>query len=542
MYHSSRLFLITAIVIVINILSSMFFWRIDLTQSQIYTFSPATSKIVSTLPDNIEIIAFISQDLPPQFVNSKNQLQDKLKEYDRLSSGKIKISYLDPIGNTESEKLAQSFGIPPLDLQVVQNDQVQIKKAYFGLAIVKNKTEKNDASSQNPLDKFEKYDSIPVVENISSFEYDIATKLLKVGSVKLPAIGFLTGHNEHSLMPASQYAGMNSSDPRMDYPIRAELEDNYEIKTIDLAAYISSTEEKKTNPLSEINTLIIAGPQEAIPDDQAKLINEYIDQGGNAVMLIDQFNINTQYGLIATSITENFKNLLSPLGVSVESKIIADNTSDMATFNQGFVSYSIPYPFFTKVSALNRTNSITQDLESVTFPWASPVNYDKTDKSISALALSSEIYTLFEEQETTEPAVPKEGESFDAPKENIKLQPISLDPEQDFGFNSQKKDPVALAVMVERENKGKVVVTGDSDFVVQGGSNTTFFLNIVDSLSLGNDLIQIRSKGVTDRPLKNISDTEKNTIRWGLIIGVPLIFVLYGFYRRSVRNAMKKRI
>ncbi len=526
----------------------MFYWRIDLTQGQIYTFSSATDKIISAMPDGIEILAFISQDLPPQFVNAKNQLEDKLKEYDRLSGGKIKISYIDPIKNSDYESLAQSFGIPPLDLQVVENDQVQIKKAYFGLALVKNKSDQSASSDQsNPLDEYEKYEVIPVVENINNFEYDIASKLLKVGSDQLPIIGFLTGHGEHSLMPPSQYANMATSDPRMDYPLREDLSANYEIKTVDLGEYIKSTEENKTNPLDGISTLIVAGPQQEIPEEQATIINDFIKNGGNAVMLIDQYDINTQYGLIATPINYDFQNILKPLGVAINKSIIADNNSGTATFNQGFISYSIPYPYFIKVTDLNRDNSITQDLESFILPWASPIDYDSSDTSIIPLGVSSQVFTLMKEKEVSAPAAPStetdttEGQPTSEQTE-LKLEPISLDPEQDFGFTGTRKDPVTMAVMVERENQGKVVVIGDSDFVVQGGGNTTFFLNIVDSLSLGEDLIQIRSKGITDRPLKDVSDTGKNSIRWGLTIGVPILFILYGFYRRSIRNAMKKRI
>ncbi len=86
---------------------------------------------------------------------------------------------------------------------------------------------------------------------------------------------------------------------------------------------------------------------------------------------------------------------------------------------------------------------------------------------------------------------------------------------------------------------GKVIIVGDSDFVAQGGSNTLLFYNMIDGLTLGDDLIEIRSKGVTDRPLSDLSNPEKDAIKWGITLGVPLLFIFYGFYRRYRRQQKK---
>jgi len=346
----------------------MFYTRLDLTQGQIYTLSASTKKIIEELPSGIEILAFVTEDLPAQYVTSQTQLNDKLDEYNRLSGGKLTISYKDPAKDTETEKLASSFGIPSLDLQSVEKDQVQIKKAYFGLAVVKDATSTKENSS-SPLDKYEKYEVLPVVSSLDTLEYDLASMLLKVGSDSLPKIGFLTGHGEHTFEPQNQYTGMTTSDPRADYPLQSELSRNYEIKMIDLS--VENNDSSDSDPLGEIKTLIIAGPTQSIPDDQAEKIHDYIKNGGNAIMLIDGFNINTQYGLLASSLPISFDNLLSPYGVSIEPQVIADANSGMATFNQGYMSYSIPYPFFIKVTNLNRDNSITRDLESFILPWTS---------------------------------------------------------------------------------------------------------------------------------------------------------------------------
>ena len=87
----------------------------------------------------------------------------------------------------------------------------------------------------------------------------------------------------------------------------------------------------------------------------------------------------------------------------------------------------------------------------------------------------------------------------------------------------------------------RLIVVGDSDFVKDGFArnnpdNLVFFQNLVDSLSLDEDLINIRSKGITDRPIKELSDGEKAAIRYLNIFGLTIAVVLFGMIRYYMRR------
>ena len=89
--------------------------------------------------------------------------------------------------------------------------------------------------------------------------------------------------------------------------------------------------------------------------------------------------------------------------------------------------------------------------------------------------------------------------------------------------------------------KGRLLLVGDSDFIKDSilrnyPDNLLFFQNAVDSLSLGDDLISVRSKGVTERPLKDISEPVKAAVRYGNIFGLTLIVVLFGLIRHYLRR------
>jgi ABC-2 type transport system permease protein len=81
--------LVIGILVLVNLVSSRLFARIDLTEDQIYTLSSASKRLVASLPDRLTVKAFISSDLPPQVKGIARYLRDMLEEYARASKGKM---------------------------------------------------------------------------------------------------------------------------------------------------------------------------------------------------------------------------------------------------------------------------------------------------------------------------------------------------------------------------------------------------------------------------------------------------------------------
>jgi ABC-type uncharacterized transport system involved in gliding motility auxiliary subunit len=77
------------------------------------------------------------------------------------------------------------------------------------------------------------------------------------------------------------------------------------------------------------------------------------------------------------------------------------------------------------------------------------------------------------------------------------------------------------------------VVVGDGEFFVdqKGGNdrdNFQFFQNMVDWLVQDEDLIAIRSRDVTDRPLRPVSESTKRVVKYGNMLGSPLLVIVLG--------------
>jgi len=91
------------------------------------------------------------------------------------------------------------------------------------------------------------------------------------------------------------------------------------------------------------------------------------------------------------------------------------------------------------------------------------------------------------------------------------------------------------------------VVVGDVNFLddqfVRGNpQNLVFFANALDWLAQDEALIEIRSKDRTPPPLLFTSDFQKMALRWGNLLGMPLLFVLVGLSRTVARRRRSERL
>lgn len=532
-----RLFTIFGILsalIALNVFSAFVFARFDFTDGAIYTLSDSTKKIVSELPQKLVAKIFLSEKLPSQTMQARQTLRDTLEEYAALSHGKFELNYVDPAQDATAKTLAGNLGIEELALQVIEKDQQQVLRAYFGLAILLPKKDaKPDASK--PLDSYEKSEVIAIAQDLENLEYNLTAAIKKISSNDLKTVGFLTGHGEHELSSQAMQRQFSqffqNQNPREDYIFREKLEKNYQVTTVQI-------EEAKPE-ITGIDTLVVAGPQEILKDYEVKAIQTFVQRGGNTILLLNR--ISTAMGLQAEVLSQDYADLLKPWSIAIEPTLVADKSNANATFNQGFFSFSLPYPLWVRSTNLSKSSTITANLDAMILPWTSPLTItpsQDTDLLVETLIASSPYYTILAEKDASKPKNIEEK----TPTPSAKT-PINLDPQQQFNISSEAKPALPLAVLAQRKGEGKIIVVGNSDFPSKIFGETSggqiFLLNAIDSFTLGDDLIAIRSRQIEDRPLKEIGEAAKNLIRWGNILLVPIIFVSYGATRKLLRNAKK---
>jgi ABC-type uncharacterized transport system involved in gliding motility auxiliary subunit len=93
----------------------------------------------------------------------------------------------------------------------------------------------------------------------------------------------------------------------------------------------------------------------------------------------------------------------------------------------------------------------------------------------------------------------------------------------------------------EGDSRGRMVVVGDAtfadaQFVQYNPNNLAFIANAIDWLAQDEALIRIRSKDRTPARLVFESDMSRNVLKWGNLVGVPILFILFGLLRVTGRR------
>lgn len=61
--------------------------------------------------------------------------------------------------------------------------------------------------------------------------------------------------------------------------------------------------------------------------------------------------------------------------------------------------------------------------------------------------------------------------------------------------------------------------------------NLIFMLNAVDYLAGDEDLISLRSREITNRPLQDLADSTRKRWKWFNMLIPSLLIIAFGFYR-----------
>ena len=523
--------IIIGILVLVNFLSSRRFFRTDLTQDKRYTVSKATKNLIKSLDDIVTITVYFSME-PAGVAQIRRDVKDVLNEYKAFSK-KLQIDYIDPSGLDDGEKQELRFkGVNEVQINVRGKHKLEIANVFMGISIGYSGKE----------------EVLPVVQSTANFEYELTSAILKVTTKEAKTIGFLTGHDEYDIN--AQNEGTQQFRQLMDKSGKGQ----YNITTVDLQA---------GDPVdASVTTLVVAGPKQPISDREKYEIDQFIMRGGKAIFLIDPVTINMQT-LQGTPLPTGLNDLLEHYGVKLGNNLIADLRShDNVQTQRGFMTVIQDYPYFVKIISQNfsKEHAVTSQLEALTLPWTSSLETVAVDGvKATALAKTTEFGQSFQGYYNVMPGtqIPKgehkgfttvaslEGKfkSFYAGKEIPAVDPTTNDETENENDTTPLNEESEERTTINESAETQIIVVGTAQVLTQLSRNSVdFFLNSIDWLTQGDTLIGIRSHTITDRPLKETSNLEKNIIMFLCIVGIPLLVVLIGLVRYLLKGRVKRMV
>ncbi len=537
-----RTIAIVGALIFVNIIAVSLFVRLDLTEDGAFTLSRASKATVRDLKDPLTVRAFFTKDLPPPYSSNRRYVQDLLEEYYAASNGKLRYEFIDPVAEeteeekdkkkevkvdifgravreaTAMERELQTLGIPSVQVRVNEDDKLEVKRAYMGLA----------------LKVGDKSEVIPLVKDTNNLEYDLTSLIRKMTRERTPKVAFVTPIEGEEFFKT--YGRLHQL-----------LGQVYEVSTINLA----------TTPTiaDDLDAIIVLNGKEPYTAAQARAIDSYVMTGRSAAFLVDAVkpDLSTMNVEEASS---GLGEMLQKYGVVIGEGLVLDKMCATINISQrrGFMTISqpVPYPFMPLPPALNPDHPLTRGLAQVAFPFVSPVKL--------ALPEGSEV--------KGEMLVSSSAESF------VHVPPYNLDPfhrwtADELGEPGSKglvvtlsgALPSAFAAPAAGEEGGTQVASGARVMVVGGSSiandqfmsktNEAFLLNLVDWLVLDEDLLAVRSRGLAAAPLgkvdaegkaEELPDGVRATAKFGNVVGVPVAFIVFGILRWRLREARRGQV
>jgi len=512
-----KVVVVLAILILLNIISVRMFGRLDVTDNKLFTLSDASRELMKSLDDKVTINAYFTEDIPAPYNNNRRVLLDQLNEYKAYSGGNFQFEFIDPSGE-KGEQDAQQQGIAPVEVQVVKEDKLELKRAYMGLVFLYE----------------DKKEVLPVIQNTSTLEYDISSTIKRLTSRARLKIGFLSGQGEPELKELSRAQQM--------------LGKQYDLTTVDAS---------KGQPVpADIAALVVMAPTQKFSDPVKYQLDQYLMRGGKVAFLLNKVDANLQnrFGQV---IDLNLDDLLETYGLRINADLVRDAQCANISIVQsqfGFQMQSqVPFPYLPMASNFSQGNMMVKNLNGLVLFFVSSIDTAR----LGAKGLHGEILIRSSKQGGRQAG------------------PFMLDPLQRYTREDFAEAGIPLAAMVQgrfpsaftgkpvpvdtaagaeqptantitTSNDTRVILVGDGDFVrdqyLGNRDNLTFFANMVDYLVDDAGLITIRSKDVTMPPLEPTSDGTKKLVKYANLALPPLLVLAYGFVRWRMRKARRKAL
>src|SRR6059036_1157495 len=465
-----QIVLILFLAAMVNSLAFKHYKRWDFSRDQKYALSDKTKRFLDSLKDKMRITVFFSPSTP-----ITADLQNLLTEYQYAGKGKIDVEQIDPERNLSRAK--ELF-----DKYKVVTDESLLVLDYDG----RNKTVK--ASEMADVDQSGMASGEGPRVVAFKGEQAITSAMIDLVEGKKKTLGYVTGHKEPALSaPTSPITVLKTF-------IENENIKFQELNLLDLDAIPS-----------DVNAVMIVGPQYDFSDREMKLLRDFWDKQGRILLLLDP-----------AAKTPKLRGFLNELGVKV-------NGDRLMVFLR------------TGIEEL----ALTRDVQA-RFLGDSPVTKRLADVRALFFGGTSSL--------TLEPDLVRAS--------NIRLEPLiqaekGYFAETDYNTDNQAKlqadakrdnnTPLIIGAAAEKGgsadqrvqvNSSRLVVVSNATFVqdnaiTQDQQGLDFMSGSVNWLLSREQLIGIAPK--VPKPLTfSLNEEALRQLRWILLLFIPLVPALIG--------------
>lgn len=517
--------------------------RFDLTQDKIYTLSDASTKILRGLSVPVQVKLYItpSEKMPTEMRHLERDILDKLNEMRLASGGKLlpralhmeATNVIQPAGaasvpgeekEAAIEKHLLDKGVRPFSVQALREDEVVNKLVYAALGVAYK-------------DKDEEIVPRVLPDDLDTLEYRLVNTIYKLSRETQPVVALIAPKDALNIPPYMRqlYLQMGRPLPPVEDPY-ATIErllrvEKYDVRRVDLS--------QDSGIPAEAATVVVLNPR-GLSERQRWELHRVLYAGKSIFLAVQTYRWNYNMVRKAVSIARQDEHpevhpWLTHYGVAIDPGVLMDVNHQSLTIRSADnplaamlgagITLNLPLHIVLTQATMNREVSITSRLAPLFYLWGSALQLQpdvfKQHKLTSTLLLSSS------PQAWSVPGdVPLTAESVQPPAGSRQQYPLALLVRGQFpeAYASTERpawpqapappgmpppppaeDPPTAA---PRPAPGKLLVIGNAQMFHRNfltGGNLDFFLNSIDALTLGDDIINVRSKKPIDRSMSKPS-------------------------------------
>lgn len=341
------------LVVLLNLLASKFFFRLDLTEEGRYSIKEPTKKLLRDLDDKVYIEVFLNGELNADFRRFRKSIEEVLEEFRIHSNNNVQFVFTDP-HTAQSQQARNEFmadlaakGVQPTRIVDTENGQ-RTEKIIFPGALVSyggfetGVTLLKGNKARSPLEE--------INQSIEGVEYEIANAIKKLVNTDRKRIGLVTGHGE---LDSLDIAAFNNT-----------LLEQYDVFKVSL---------QQSSSLHRYDALIIAKPVTAFSDLDKYELDQYIMGGGRVMFLLDKVRANidsiSNRDYMAVPYELNLDDLLFRYGVRINYDLIQDRTAALypvvtGESGGGARMQMMEWPFFPLINHYAE-HAVTRNMDAV---------------------------------------------------------------------------------------------------------------------------------------------------------------------------------
>lgn len=534
-------------IVLLNVLASFVFFRLDLTDEKRYSISDATKNLLENLDKEILIKVYLEgTELPGGFERLKRAVNETLDEFQVYGGTKIEFLSIDPSADNDTKKREDFYaqlmkkGMQPSRVIDTKGGR-QVENIVFPYATVSYE------GKEVPVQLLKGTEGRTAQEKLNqsyeNVEYELANAIRKLTLKEKKKIGLLA---EFTNLKPINFADLITS-----------LQERYDLFIIDA---------KQSPTFGGLDALILPKPTLPVDDSTKYKIDQYIMNGGRALFFVDGLKVDSVSleGTFAQPLELNLTDLFFKYGVRINSNIVKDGASSaaipMVVGNMGDKPniQPIPYRYFPIINNFGKS-LITNNLDLIFCRYVASIDTVQAAGVNKIPLLMTTPYTKV----LNAPALVTYNEAHTETKQEeynggVKTIAYLLEGKFESLYKNRllPSDPQYKSFKAESVPT-KMLVCSDGDLIVNDLSpktgnplplgfdkttqhvfgNKDFVMNAIDYMIDENGVIQARGKEVKLRPLDKLRTRDERT-KWQTInIALPLgVVILFGIILYMLRK------